>query len=388
LSYRATYRSPADKESIMCETPWPLATTISEIHNPSIRLAAVRAFDIATLAASKAVLHARDPRKFPIGTGKQGFRLERAFLARLKDLPKEKVHGIIEKTSKAVEDGALMRRRYGKLSKLVTFTKKEPVVKQTESLVFPRGDKIPARIYPNLELQDVLQYYSTADQLRDAMIARVPEVTVLQPNNRLDFRINEIKCIDETGAGLFGEIGADEISLGGTVVDAVGKVTRKSPFYVDEFEDDGDRKGYLPPKVFHTFDLLAGQGYPKSFAVMLVLAEKDAGGVAGFIDTLADEVKAVVQRELIKMAGAVALAGGLVAGIVAAVLAAVLIWVLGKVVEWLKDWWGDDIFPVFSQILEVPSLHYTVPEDVTGIANFVGHKGHYQAKYSWRMYAT
>ncbi len=375
----------------MNETPWPLAKTIDEIQDPSIRLAAVRAFDIATLAATKAVMNVRDPRKFPIGTQKQGFGLERAFQAWLKKLPDDKRDGIIDKTDRAVRDPSLMKRRYGKLVQSIKMGKKEPVAKQADSFAFPRGDKIPQAIYPNLEIQDAVHHYSTAEQLRQAMMARVPEATVLEPNNRLDFRINEIKCLDETGAGLFGELGADEISLGGSVINAVGKVTKKNEFYVDEFEEDGDRKGYLPPKVFHTFDLLSGQGYPKSFAVMLVLAEKDAGGFAGFLNKLADELKKVVQQELVKMAGAVAIAAGVVAGIVVAVLAIVLCWVLGKIVEWLKwlkDWWGDDIFSVFSQILEVPSRHYMIPEDVVGIANFIGHKGHYQAKYSWRMYAT
>ena len=372
----------------MNDTPWPLAKTIDEIQDPSIRLAAVRAFDIATLAATKAVMYRRDPRKFPIGTQKQGFGLEHAFLAWLKGLPDDKRDGIIHKTDQAVRAPSLMKRRYGKLVQSVKLVKNEPVAKQAESFAFPRGYMIAQAIYPNLEIRDVVHYYSTADQLRQAMMASVPEVAVIEPNNRLDFRINEIKCIDETGAGYFGELGDDEISLGGSVIDAVGKVTKKNAFYVDEFEEDGDRKGYLPPKVFHTFDLLSGQGYPKSFAVMLVLAEKDAGGIASFLNKLTDELKAVVQQELIKMVGTVAIAAGVVAGIVAAVLAIVLVWVLGKIVEWLRDWWGDDIFSVFSQILEVPSRHYTIPEDVVGIANFIGHKGHYQAKYSWRMYAT
>ena len=372
----------------MNENPWPLAKTIDEIQDPSIRLAAVRSFDIATLAATKAVMYVRDPRKFPIGTQKQGFGLERAFLGWLKGLPDNKRDGIIIKTDRAVHDPSLMKRRYKKVIQSVKLVKKEPIAKQSESFAFPRGDKIPQAVYPNLEIQDVVRYYSTADQLRQAMMARVPEVAVIEPNNRLDFRINEIKCIDETGGGLFGELGADEFSLGGTVIYAVGEVTKKNEFYVYELDEDGDRKGYLPPKVFHRFDLFSGKGYPKPFTVMLVLAEKDAGGLAGFLNKLADEIKVVVQQELIKMASGVAIAAGVVAGIVAAVVAIVLVWVLGKIVEWLKDWWGDDIFSVFSQILEVPSRHYTIPEDVVGIANFIGHKGHYQAKYSWRMYAT
>ncbi len=371
----------------MPSKPWPLTTSIEEIYDPKIRRAADRAYDIATLAATKAMLHVVDNSRYPIGTVREGFGLERAFLGRLNALPRQKRDRIVSVLTTAFREGTTWRRRYGKLARVTKFERNTPIAKQVETVPYITEERIAQSYFPNMEIQNVVRYASTAAQLRQQMLDRIPTATVIEPNDRLDVRINKVLCLDETG--VWPEAGSDEISLGGTVVDCTGTVTKKRAFEVDTF-NDGDKKVYRPPKVFHTFDLLQAEGYPKAFMVMLVLAEVDLGGVASFLNKLVSALKPVIANELAKMTGVAigAIVGGLLGPIVAAVLAIVIVWVVGKIVSWLKEWWGDDIFPPFSQLLEIPSLHYTIPEDVVGTANFVGHSGHYQVHYSFRMYKS
>lgn len=376
----------------MQSTPWPIVTTIDHIEDPRIQRIAKRSRDIALIAAAKAVLHASDPRRYPIGTIRQGYGLERAFLQRFKSLDKKKRGAVIGRTGRAISDPGHWQRRVGKLARVVKLDRKVSVAKQVKKFPYSRNERIPLEVFQNLEIGNVVRHHSTADSIRQSWIDRIPEVVAAEPNNRLDVRINTVKCIDETGNYWEEKLGgADEIFLGGTAIDSLGNVVKKPAFKVDDFEEDGQWKGYAPPKVFHTFDLLPGMGFPKSFAFLFALSEQDLGGFGKFLNKLADELRPIIQAEVMKAilaAGGVVAIGGLLPGIVLAVLAVCLVWVIGQVIEALKDWWNDEIFPVFSQMIEIPSLHYTIPENVIGIANFVGCGGHYQVQYSMRMYAA
>ncbi len=95
-------------------------------------------------------------------------------------------------------------------------------------------------------------------------------------NKGLRFRVNQVRCIDETDPEIFGK---DRIAMGGTATDDRERTTVINQFTVGDF-DDGDQVSY-PPKVLKTFDL-SGGNYPKTFFVVLALAEKDAGASATF----------------------------------------------------------------------------------------------------------
>lgn len=180
-------------------------------------------------------------------------------------------------------------------------------------------------------------------------------------------------------------VGADEIHLSGVTTDCVGTVNKVPPFKVGEF-DTGDTKHYDDPRLFKPFDLLAGEAFPKAFLVVMVLAEIDNSTLPEFVSGLADALAPIVANEIAKAVGTgLVVVLGSLGAVVGAVLAVILGWLIGKMVEWIQEWWNDDVFPPFPQLIEIPSLAFKVEEDVLGKADFIGHGGTYQVRYSWKM---
>jgi hypothetical protein len=92
-----------------------------------------------------------------------------------------------------------------------------------------------------------------------------------QTTDKLELRVLEVKCIDETNSFFAPEsIGNDEIKLGGVAIDAGGATQTIPPFTVSNNFDDGETKKFSPPRRFAQFDLRKGTEFPKSFFVTFV----------------------------------------------------------------------------------------------------------------------
>ena len=153
--------------------------------------------------------------------------------------------------------------------------------------------------------------------------------------------MHQLYAADETGGWLAEKFGADEMYLGGSAIDATGVNTEITKFKVANF-DDGDVYIWQTPKVLTTFDLTAGTDWPKTYYVLVVLAEVDMGGLAEYLNKLIDGVRDHVEKYLAALiGGAVAPASG---GPIGAVIGLAVGYAVGKAIEWLKSWWGDDIF--------------------------------------------
>jgi acyl-CoA thioester hydrolase len=108
--------------------------------------------------------------------------------------------------------------------------------------------------------------------------------------------VKEVKCSDDTN-----ELSKDEISLGGTMIDASGKTSKISALDVGDFKT-GDVRKYSSPKTIGSFDLSKGTSFPRTYYALLALAEIDMGGFAGFLDELVDSVEDEVSAALAKLA--------------------------------------------------------------------------------------
>ncbi len=203
--------------------------------------------------------------------------------------------------------------------------------------------------------------------------------------NKLELRIHKVRCVDETNPEWPGD---DEIAMGGTAVDETGDVHKIAQFTVRNDFDDGEQKVYNPPKRFTMFSLLEGNAWPKSYFVTLVLAEKDMGGFADFLNKLLDAVKKRVIEALGAAIGGVI---GSIGGPLMAVIGAAIGWIVGKIFEWLKAWWSDDVFPPKTVSVSIPSLTARwaggATDSPNGVLRFQAHGGTYDVTYDWRMYA-
>ena len=182
------------------------------------------------------------------------------------------------------------------------------------------------------------------------------------------------------------EMGSDDISLGGTTVDATGGTGKITQFTVGDF-DDGDVKDYSPPKQFAQFEITKGIDWPKSYFVTFVLAEVDMGGLASFLDQLLGKIKLQVTAALTAAAGG---AIGVSGGIVGAAIGVAVGYVVGKIFEWLSAWWSDDIFQPVTGSIELASQNARWTGNTISplyAATFSGHDGRYELTYDWRLTA-
>jgi len=111
-----------------------------------------------------------------------------------------------------------------------------------------------------------------------------PPATIV--NKGVNFRIHEVKCIDETNPEWPGH---DEIHWGGVAVDDKDVTTKIAEKHVRDNFDDGEKKTYSPPDIVKYFPL--DDKYPKEFLITMTLAEKDSGGMSDFLQKLYEAIK-------------------------------------------------------------------------------------------------
>lgn len=212
-------------------------------------------------------------------------------------------------------------------------------------------------------------------------------------NKGLKFRVRQVKCIDETNPEW---VGHDEIAWGGVSIDS-NETSREIPeHYVGGGFDDGDKKDFNPPYQLCRFSLDGGE-YPKTFIVMLSLAEKDSSGLSKFIHDLYEAIKNDVQLILTAMGAAAGAAIGAAAGAsigtiggpLGSVIGVVAGAILGALVGWLVSALKDDIFAP-----QVASITFTGANDtfaggglVSPVMNltYQDHGGKYRVQYDWEI---
>jgi len=346
---------------------------IPEIADPNIRAVAKRALLVCQRAALKAAAHDTWPSDYKMPGGDP---LEGLFLNRLQSLPQPK-----RDAAKARSIGFLRQPKevqrgvYGDIADSDLSTA-EPISERANRS-FPAQLKFPKSHLDTLK-------HLRGDIIRPGGIGGgvVPQ----QTTDKLELRLYRVRCIDETGDGWGGEWGKDEIDLGGVGVDETGDTHKVAAYRVGNF-DDGNVVNYSPPRRFTMFDLREGTAWPKSYFVTLALAEIDMGGIADYLNRLVDKVRTEV---ITALTTAIGTAIGTSGGVVGMVIGAAVGWCVGKAIEWLKAWWGDDIFNPQTVSVNIPSFNArwsgatnSSPRSV----NFKGHDGEYEIVYDWRVYS-
>jgi hypothetical protein len=151
---------------------------------------------------------------------------------------------------------------------------------------------------------------------------------------------------------------------------------------------------YQPAWRYHNFSLLEGQYWPKSYLVSLIPAEKDHGGLSKVLDRAYASISKQVKQEIEKaVAGVLQPALG---PVIAAAIGRVAAWVVDRFIGWLIGGLQDDIFPVYTARVTIPSAsaRWTYPNGQWGSptsplqqAHFYGHGGHYLIEYYWELLA-
>lgn len=208
--------------------------------------------------------------------------------------------------------------------------------------------------------------------------------------DKLGLYIRRIKCVDETNPEWWG---SDEIALGGASVDETGDTKKISERRIGGGFDDGDTKWYSSQWKWHWFGMReGGNNWPKSYFLTFVLAEKDMGGLASFLQKLWEKVKGYVLEAI---GAAIGAAVGSSLGPLGTIIGAAVGYIVGKVVDWFINAWSDDIFPPKTISCTVPSYGarwsrngrwgYTTSNHRR--AHFYGHGGHYYIEYYWRLFS-
>jgi hypothetical protein len=346
--------------------------TVSEVGTiPDKRIKGIAAEVAATveLAAEKATLNAINPAQYPLS--QRPTSLERIFSDRLASLT------TVHKEKAAAQGGALLRRtaaarrsKYGRLAG-VDLKGQTAVEDQVKAMA------VPASLALTRDYVEGAQLTATSVATSRSSLLPGPILFASRPT-KLEFRLHQLFCADEIGKYPWEEWGADEMYLGGSAIDATGVTTAIGRFKVGEF-DDGDVFTYSTPKVMTKFDLTQGPQWPKTYYVVLALAEQDLGGFATYLNRLVDAIAEYVKA---KLAG---LAGG---GPIGALIGLAVGYVVGKAIEWLKAWWGDDIFAPVTVKLEIPgysSRFGGATDSANVVTRITGHNADYRLTYDWRL---
>lgn len=385
---------------VMYKTVAPKVWGSSILLERRLQVVADRVTNAAKIAAQKAVAHIAFPTRYPLSSDRNS--LEQVFYRRLQEVPRRKRNRAVSQLMRYVNAEPNIRKHlYGKLSG-IDLRSQASVEEQLRPIAAARRDvydtshgrlaSVLKRINSNIQAQISTPFYTKKGEIKaftDTTFDTPPLET-----KKLKFQINSIKCIEETdGFFLDPSAGADEIRLGGSKVDALGQVSRVLNVVSSDF-NTGTFKSYSPPKEFTTFDLTQGDSpdiavWPKSFAAILVLAEKDNGGLASFLHELVDRLKVQIILELanigIVVGEAIAAAMG---AAVAAAIAAAVVFVVVVLVWAIIEAFEDDIFPPFPQAITVGSFTDRWngnPESPEGFAFFDAHGGRYMIKYSWKF---
>ncbi|BCS33775.1 hypothetical protein TBR22_A30020 [Luteitalea sp. TBR-22] len=349
--------------------PGIIASNTVDLTHPKVRAVAKRVLHTFLIASERAVASEAEPATYKIPS--QANSAEQIFRSRFLALEPSVRQAATARVMPLVKAPKSTREQhFGDLGGL-DLRLATPIVDVVKNLPFPATLKFPIGELHGLHVPTDLLH-----------VGLVPQ----QSLHHLEMRIHKVRCVDECNPEWAGD---DEIALGGSDTDETGDTRKLSEFRVGNSFDDGDEKVYSPPKVFTSFNMLEGSEWPKSYFVTMVLAEKDMGGLGDFLNKLVDAVKGHLLEALTTAVGG---AIGSALGPLGAIIGAALGWVVGRIFEWLKSWWSDDVFPPQTVSVTLDSLASRWSGGATDspqyVARFAAHGGTYDVTYDWRLAAA
>lgn len=328
--------------------------------------AADHAFRVARLAAEKAVAHTAQAATYKMAP--ETTSLEHLFLSRFQRLSAARQQAATARVMGELRTPTAARTAFLGALATVNLAAPKAVALQARRLVTRGAITLPGRI-------------------------TMPPTPPAGPKpTTLELRVHRVTCVDETGGGWGGEWGDDEIDFAATIIDENADVEKVPRVHVADFAKDGDIKQYAPPMRALTFDLReGGDSWPKSYFAVLVLAERDQGDFPEWLNSLVTQLRGEVAEYLITAGGAaIGSLGGPVGTALGAVIGEAVNYCLDKVLDYLRAWWGDDVFPPVTVSVEIPSANATwngKSDSPEAVAVFAGHDGRYDVTYDWRAFA-
>ena len=346
-----------------------------QIVDPKLRAIAQRITKKVELAIEKAGANQQDPKKYPLAADPKSF--EQIIVSRFKKLSPEKKKIAIAKIMSRINASKASRdAHYGDLAK-IDLTKADSIEAQSKALPTPEDVKISTEYLKkltNIHGDVILPVQSVIEEA-----SKTNGLMLQATTDNLEFRIQSVRCNDRTSDGFLGTEATDEIRLGGITVDENGDTKTVSDFSVQTFSYDGQQKTYTTPLRFTNFNLNEGT-FPKTYIVLLALAEADMGDFSKFISDLWSSVKVEVNAAVT----------GAISPILGPILASSVAFVLSSVVNLIIRINGDEVFVPATLSCTINSFGGTwdgrtdSPEHV---ASFTGFGGSYGITYDWRKYA-
>ena len=207
-------------------------------------------------------------------------------------------------------------------------------------------------------------------------------------NKALRFNLHEVKCINKTD-----EWTSDEISAGGVTTNDKGDITNINEFRVANGFRDDIRKNYTPARILKKFPLNTDNVYPKTFLVILNLAEKDNGGFSDFLSELYESIAVELRIILIglgALAGA-AVSAGTIGTALGALIGIAASYILESLVGWLVGVLKDDLLITEDfALIDIESRDFTFNGSLNSPVVSIDYYGqgdgsHYRAKYNWEI---
>ena len=343
-----------------------VAGPVIELKDVKVRALAKRVLHEFLVASEKAVASHAEPGIFLIAPEPDS--AEQIFRRRFDSFAADKRTAASVRVMALAKAPLAERKRYfGDMASL-DLRSPLPIATQARALVLPASMKFPKSHLMTL-----------GPPMPVIVIGGSKTVT-----DKLELRIHNVRCVDETNPEWAGN---DEIGLGGVGLDETGEVAKIAESRVGNNFDDGDVRFYSPLMRFVSFNLNeGGKQWPKSYFVTLGLAEKDMGN--GLDQHLGKLVTKIKERLIAVLGDAI---GEVIGPDAMKVVIAAVTWVIGRVYEWLKSWWNDDIFPPQSVSVVIGSLTHRWPGGTTdspqGVARFAAHGGIYELTYDWAVYS-
>lgn len=364
--------------------------------DPSLQPLADRLLNVFQLSMAKAAAHLSNPGQFPMPESEQS--VEHLFLRYLKKRPRQVQQRAVNRFQQM-----LIENQEGKQTEIqrVDLRSREPIQAQFKRV--PLETKI-----------DFASLFAAQAQTKSATTGKTQFSGV-----RL--RLHQVICVDETDP----EGGDDTILLGGIAFTTTRSATKLNPFLVGEFdEDDKKVKKFKPPRTLAEYnfadddvyvtknDLEIPFGWPREYAFVLLLAEKDAGGFFEDFQEIYSETKAKVveyaEEEIKKLVGdlteeairrfaATVLAStgaGTAAGSVVpvignaigAIVGAVVGLILGFIFDLIESWLEDDLLNPQEIFLTVDSPLKFSSIEAEPLVGISGQGGLYHLLCDWEFF--
>jgi len=250
-------------------------------------------------------------------------------------------------------------------------------------------DALEDEIMDRSRLEDIWGSFGSADETQTGSDF---EAAV---TDKIGLWVRRVKCVDETNPESLWFVNLhDTIAIGGQSIDEDGDVRKISERHVGSGFDDGDQKLYGNSFRFHGFSMREANHWPKSYRVIMMLAEKDHGGFQKLLNALYAHIRDKVKQAITNaVTGALA---GYLGPVIAKAIGEVAAWIVDALIGWLINLFGDDVFPAHIASVTTPSMaarwrysdgSWGNPQSPMRTAHFYGHGGHYLVNYYWKFYS-